>query len=315
MKTVIFNVGAGLSVYAEYRNLSIVIDLGKSVNFSPVNDFLVPLFEKRKTLKIKENKGKYGISQLVISHPHKDHLADIKDFDKNFYPYLITTPNSKSDNEDGLKLNSKIIDTPDDPDILHLKNMITNRNLPLECIDKNSMELAYLYPEDVENDSELKTNTYTNNVSLSLFLKYRNYSIFLPGDIQKSGMDALLGEHSTVRNKNGGNLRELLAEGVDFLVCPHHGLKSSFSTTLFSVMKNGKTNKLNIIPEKTTNPGDGRQIDGRYQGSDYCFGNNNQSVFGKKVYSHKTSVGHLFINKSGDITQTNDIDEIIELFN
>lgn len=47
MKTVIFNVGAALSAYMESDNKKIVIDLGKSSDFSPVNDFLLPLFKKR----------------------------------------------------------------------------------------------------------------------------------------------------------------------------------------------------------------------------------------------------------------------------
>ena len=47
MKVVVFNVGAALSAYVETDNKKIVIDLGKSSDFSPVNDFLLPLFEKR----------------------------------------------------------------------------------------------------------------------------------------------------------------------------------------------------------------------------------------------------------------------------
>lgn len=47
MKIVIFNVSAALSAYAEFGNRKVVIDLEKSSDFSPVNDFLLPLFRKR----------------------------------------------------------------------------------------------------------------------------------------------------------------------------------------------------------------------------------------------------------------------------
>ena len=47
MKVVIFNVGAALSAYVETDNKKIVIDLGKSSAFSPVNDSLRPLFKTR----------------------------------------------------------------------------------------------------------------------------------------------------------------------------------------------------------------------------------------------------------------------------
>ena len=47
MKVVIFNVGAALSTHIETDNKKIVIDIGKNSDFSPVNDFLLPLFKKR----------------------------------------------------------------------------------------------------------------------------------------------------------------------------------------------------------------------------------------------------------------------------
>ena len=56
MKIVVFNVGAALSAYVETDNKKIVIDLGKSSSFSPVNDFLLPLFKKRGEVKYYEDK-------------------------------------------------------------------------------------------------------------------------------------------------------------------------------------------------------------------------------------------------------------------
>jgi mRNA degradation ribonuclease J1/J2 len=73
MKVVVFNVGAALSAYVETDNKKIVIDLGKSSDFSPVNDFLIPLFEKRGEKK--NYSDKYYLSQVFISHPHQDHIS------------------------------------------------------------------------------------------------------------------------------------------------------------------------------------------------------------------------------------------------
>ena len=47
MKVVVFNVGPALSAYVEMGDKKIVVDLGTGNDFSPVNDFLIPLFEKR----------------------------------------------------------------------------------------------------------------------------------------------------------------------------------------------------------------------------------------------------------------------------
>ena len=81
MKLVVFNVGSALCVYAEHQTTRIVFDIGKGNNFSPVNDFLLPLYEKRGEHRLKNRNNRYGISQLIVSHPHKDHISDIQEFD------------------------------------------------------------------------------------------------------------------------------------------------------------------------------------------------------------------------------------------
>lgn len=316
MKTVIFNVKDALSAYVEYGDCKVVIDLGKSDEFSPVNDFLVPRFKKiaaRNPLEQKSNSDKFYIDQLILSHPHKDHISDIQDFDKYFYPRLLTTPNAK-DAEFAQNINWKHITSPDDEDVKYLQGMITSgRNPPLRAADERKMVLAYLYPRDVENNSDLDNESYTNNISLVVFFKSQ-YCILFPGDLQKEGMKALL--NGTIQTKNGKILKnDLLAFGVDFLVTPHHGLKSSFSTELFKAMKGGKTKKLNIVPEKATTPDDVRQVDSRYSTSEYCEGDNNLSEKDSPVCQRKTSNGHIFINDDGSIIIEKDINEILKYFN
>lgn len=83
MKVVIFNVGGALSSYVETKTKKIIVDLGKSSDFSPVNDFLLPLFKKKNE---KSTNGKYQVDQLILSHPHLDHISDLENFDKHFYP-------------------------------------------------------------------------------------------------------------------------------------------------------------------------------------------------------------------------------------
>jgi len=100
MKIVVFNVGGALSSYIEVNGKHIVIDLGNSSDFSPTNDFLLPLFKKRNQPKLEKNpyKNRYKIDQLFLSHPHDDHISDVIHFDKYFYPELLTTPNSNKGN-------------------------------------------------------------------------------------------------------------------------------------------------------------------------------------------------------------------------
>lgn len=316
MKIVIFNVSAALSAYVEFGSQRVVIDLGKSNDFSPVNDFLLPLFRKRERdanpLESKQNPEHYRIDQLILSHPHKDHISDIQDFDKYFTPRLLTTPNAK-DTDFVQNINWSHIDNPDNEDVLYLKGLINkDRNPPLEECDNLKMTLAYLYPRTVEADTTLDTESYTNNISLAVFICGK-YSILFPGDLQKEGMKALL--NGKISNRKGKELKTALKSfGVDFLVAPHHGLQSSFSTDLFNAMKGGKTHKLNIIPEKP-NTDDNRNVDTRYASTDYCEAVNNLSTKDSPACQRKTSNGHIYIDDDGNVHVESDINEILKYFN
>lgn len=315
MKTVIFNVGGALSAYVEFGEKKVVIDLGKSGDFSPVNDFLLPLFQKREEknpYKQKSSWEKFYIDQLILSHPHKDHISDIQDFEKHFKADLLTTPNSREDKINSVQhINWNHITTPDDENVVFLKNLTRNRNPPLRETHKSKMKIAYLYPKSVEDDKTLDSESYTNNISIATYI-YEGYGILFPGDIQKEGMDSLL--NGKVGNHQGKALkRELLTMGLDFLVAPHHGLQSSFSTDLFSAMKGGMTRKLNIVSEKP-NTDDNRNVDTRYATTTYCAADNNLSTKDSPACQRKTSNGHIFIDDNGTITIDQDINKILELF-
>ena len=190
---------------------------------------------------------------------------------------------------------------------------MANRNPPLAVTDPYKMTLAYLYPKAVEDDATLDSESYTNNVSLAVYINDR-YSILFPGDLQKEGMKALL--NGTTKNKQGKTLKNKLQTfGVDFLVTPHHGLRSSFSTALFDAIKGHKTHKLNIVPEKPNTKDDARQIDSRYASTDYCEAVNNLSTKDSPACQRKTSNGHIYIDDDGNVHVESDINEILKYFN
>jgi hypothetical protein len=126
----------------------------------------------------------------------------------------------------------------------------------------------------------------------------------------KNGMEEIIKENSSLRNR--------LQEGVDILITPHHGLRSSFSTYMFDHMKNGKTKCLNIVSEKPSSSDASRQVDSRYSAKDYCEGKNNLSSERSPVYQRKTSNGHIFIDYSiggkSSFEIINDNDKLIRKF-
>lgn len=287
MKQVIFNVGGALSMYIEYPGKKLLVDIGKSKDFNPILDFLVPLYDRMGGVKNCKD-GKYCIDQLVISHPHRDHISGIVDFWSHFHPILLTCPNDNSGMEEDHKINWELFDSNQDIDTL--REMLEERKPPLDGTEAPDDYIYYLPPKLVEKDKLLNSESYCNNISLAIFLEINGHRIFMPGDLQKCGLERLITQNQLLKNK--------LLDGVDFLIAPHHGLKSSFSVELFNSMKNRKTNRLNIISEKILSKEEVREIDTRYSNSEFCSGNNNLTTSQSPCNQLKTSRGHILIDYS-----------------
>ena len=161
MKQVIFNVGGAFSTYIETNKEKIIVDLGKSSDFSPTKDFLLPYF-KRNT---KNADGKYIINQLILSHPHNDHISDIKNYDKSFYSNLLTTPNDNEGMPKNEKLNWSLITNPNDDYVSYLRsNMLQGRKPPLKSTNPTNLFIYYIKPSRCEKLSDLEKKNYSNNV-------------------------------------------------------------------------------------------------------------------------------------------------------
>jgi len=306
MKQVIFNVGGALSSYIETSGKRIVVDIGKNSNFSPVHDFMLPYFEK---VGINKTGNRYYIDQLIISHPHDDHISDIIDFDKYFHAELFTVPNDNKDMPQDEKINWDLINNPKDDYVKYLREkMLPGRKPPLRSSNPHSLFLYYIKPTFCENHNELNQSNYANNISLVFYLRLNGHKTLMPGDLMKDGMDFLIQNDSGFRNK--------LKDGIDFLIAPHHGLRSSFSTMLFKKIKNEKTKRLNIISEKPTTDDSTRKVDSRYSSEEYCEGINNLSTKQSKVYQRKTSNGHILIDYSQSEPKVEilDTDKLIDAF-
>lgn len=306
MKQVIFNVGGALSTYIEFDGLKLIVDIGKSDTFNPVTDFLIPLFSKRNSPRYEKDETKFNIDQLIISHPHNDHISAIEEFRQAFYPGLLTCPNDNDGMEVMHKINWDLFE--ENPNIDILREFLTKREPPLRTASSEHEFINYLPPRFVENSIELCNESYCNNISIATFLILNNYRIFMPGDVQKLGMIELLKDTK---------LHNLLHDGVDLLIAPHHGLRSSFSEDLFSRMPHRKTRCINIVSEKI-NGEDSRNVDTRYSSTDYCNGINNLRDGNNRVCQIKTSRGHIYVDYSMtgtlNIEILPDIDDVLDRF-
>jgi beta-lactamase superfamily II metal-dependent hydrolase len=292
----VFDIGRGVcSVIRTPIGKWIMIDLGSSGEFNPIYDFLIPQIKNRN---LSMHEDKYVISQLILSHPHDDHMTCIEDFNKRIYPSLLTTPNDidhQNQPKNG-KLNWSLVDNPTDNLTKILRNkMFPRRQPPLKATKEDNtksffFKIYYLLPGVCEADSGLKKANYINNCSIMARLNYKGNVVLFCGDMMKDGMSKIINSNATFN-------ADLMKYGVDFLITPHHGLRSSFSADLFSTIKGNKTRGLNVIPEKPTKEGSNEIVDTRYGSSDYCKGHIvlNKGKRYKKNMLKTSTFGHIRI--------------------
>lgn len=320
-KMVVFNVGGGLCSYVEIDDLSILVDVGKSSTFNPVTDFLLPYFTETNKNRSEKDNNKFVMDQLLISHPHDDHISAIADYSEAFDVGYITCPNDRNSAEEAhLNIDWDLF-FPDgginsSVNAKKLRNLYSERKPPLETVVKgtNGLDKQYLYflpPQMVASIDELHSNgeTYANNISLVTMFTINGTHVLFPGDIMKEGMNYLLENTDLIKG---------VQAGVDILVAPHHGLRSAFSTELFQNMPNGRTKCLNIISEKQNNLTENREVDCRYASEEYCSGINNLGTLQSLARQRKTSNGHICVDfrceKSPEFFITNDTNELLEWF-
>ena len=317
-KIAIFNVGGAFSSYLEFNDQKVIIDLGAGNGFSPVNDFLIKLFEIRK-LKFNQNNshfGRYYIDQVFLSHLDKDHISDFEKFDKFFYTGLLTSPNDNPNQLEIYRVNRSLLGQeysvrtmvldqmrkrttshPGYPDLSQSSPLISGNS---------SIALFYITPNECETNHDLSSG-YQNNISLVLYIMKDDKTLLLPGDLLKSGVEYLID-----RDRRFKHILETY--GVDYLIAPHHGLQTSFSQELFNTI-NGKKSRLNIISEKTRpiESSESRSnVDSRYYSKDYSTGLN---TLGQNAV--KTSNGHIIIDFDQPETvvkQINNNDDLLKEF-
>lgn len=298
-KIIIFNVWWAMASYCEIWWKKIIIDIWTKTNFSPVLNFLIPYAKQNNWLFSVSawQEKKYHIDQLIISHPHKDHLSDIKKLYENFYPEFVTTPNDNDWMWDEA-LNWELVfweKTPDEDVEFFRENLIKDRKPPLKSVLKE-MELYYIKSKDVKEKTPLAD--YTNNSSLVWIINLNWTKIMLPWDMMSSWMDWMLENRivNIIPDSKTETVFKNAIKKIDILVAPHHWLESAFNTNAMKSMKDNL--KLIIIPEKPTTENDKRKVHQSYYNSDYwnwidiLFYEDSNS---KNQWTLKTSTGHVII--------------------
>lgn len=215
----IYNVGHGLAIHMLTPNgKTIVLDLGCSEDFSPLL-----LLQNRTT----------QIDSLIITHPHGDHIEDIKNRYK-FDIIQLSRPKwlSKSDVEEA----NKGYDTEIDEYFILSDSYSQSVNQGSSVFDP-------------ENNGGVKILTFStpdcgksniNNHSIVTIIEYCGSKVVIPGDNESSSWSKLLENSEFVK----------AISGMSVFVASHHGRESGFCSDVF---KNNKP-KISIVS-------DGRKVD------------------------------------------------------
>ena len=159
-----------------------------------------------------------GIERFIVTNYDEDHLSDLPRLRENLP--IVTLQRNKSIDADTLKT-------------------IKLRSGPLQPGIESMLDMIRTYTSDVTDPPEFPqielttfNNRYpefddTNNLSLVIFLYYRNTHIVFPGDLEKAGWKKLLEQSS---------FRDHLSK-VNFFVASHHGRETGYCEEVFQYCK------------------------------------------------------------------------------
>ena len=190
------------------------IDLGVG-DYSGSNEEFSPLMHL---------KNKYKITQLdevIITHPHTDHIDDILNFD-SLNPRVLSRP--KHLTEEDIRAANHNYDSEKIDKYLEIHNRY---NQPV--LDNENPE----YPEnngDVTFRKFVPTNcgkSNINNHSMVTIIEYLHVKIIIPGDNESASWKELLDNADFVE----------AIKDADIFLASHHGRESGFYSDLFEHFK------------------------------------------------------------------------------
>lgn len=215
LNLIFWDVQHGHACYIQTPNgRHMVVDLG--TGSYTANKPFSPLLHLRNT---------YGVTQLdyaVITHPHRDHLDDIFNFD-TLNPRTLHRPNHLTREEvlGGNKLQ--------DADKVKKYLEISNRYNSAVVSGSPSDATAQIFWGGVKmsffTSSGCDAGNLNNHSIVSIF-EYANSKLIIPGDNEEQSWKALVANRDFVA----------AARNPDILLAPHHGRKAGYCPELFEAI-------------------------------------------------------------------------------
>lgn len=211
---VFWDVQHGSAAYISTPNgTKIAVDLGTG-SYGPSGSEFSPL------LHLKQNCSIGKLDLVILTHPHRDHLDDILNYD-SLKPRALILPRHLTE-ENILNGNRA-----EDKTIINAYLELMNR--PWNTISPEAD------PTRSENNGGVKIRWFCsqgcpvdnlNNHSFVTVFSYAGLKLLIPGDNGLASWDELM-KHDDFKSA---------IAGVDILVAPHHGRESGYSSALMDYM-------------------------------------------------------------------------------
>lgn len=214
LEIIFWDVQHGSSVFIRTPNgLNIVQDLG--IGSYSGDEKFSPLLHLKSKHKVE------SLDEVIISHPHKDHIQDIINFDR-LKPRVLTRPKHlsiedimKNVVEEDKQLFEKYLEISD----RYSQPVADNQNPNLPA-NNGGVEIKTFIP------SKCATSNI-NNHSVVTVLSYANSKVILSGDNEPTSWKELLQNDSF----------KTAITKADILLAPHHGRDSGFCSDIFEFFK------------------------------------------------------------------------------
>jgi len=226
LRVIVFDVEHGSCAFLRTPSgHGILIDCGRRSAFSPVKYLL-----QHETSRLTTHLG-YTLTELIVSHPHDDHIEDIDNLTRYLPPAMLdrqvynwdevkTDPEADYDNLDVYAVWERTYRT-----------LATEPPLGL-TLDKSN----YLRPDEARLINESR---FINNSSIPVVVSYQGpkyqWKFLFAADLEVDGWQALLKRRA---------FREAIY-GTDFFVTAHHGHTSGYCKEVFDAF--GSRPILNIV--------------------------------------------------------------------
>jgi beta-lactamase superfamily II metal-dependent hydrolase len=214
---ILWDVQHGSAAYLRTPNgKHIAFDLGTG-SFNDGNSTFSPL------LHLKQNYGVSRLDQVIITHPHRDHIDDIYNFDA-LNPRVLHRPKHLLERDiRGDARNSKFEQSKIDKYLevdAKYSEVVSPQESPTLAANNGLVDFASFTPFLCPRDN-------INNHSIVTVVTFMGLRILIPGDNEKMSWDELLAQPG---------FKNAIA-GTDILVASHHGRENGYSDELFKFIK------------------------------------------------------------------------------